>query len=134
MNRGCPLALILLAPAATADAQMMPNPMMPPPTVSSTDPGLVNRPGMNSTPVTSYDPATHERVTYSLDRWSGGFIEGVNTQTRKSWRADIRPDGSMKGKDVDGDAWKYDHRARLYTNLATGRTCQKANLRHVCAQ
>jgi hypothetical protein len=38
----------------------------------------------------------------------------------------------MTGKDADGAAWKYDHRTKTYTNLATGRTCGKANLRHVC--
>lgn len=133
MTRGCRLGLILIAPAQVAVAQMAPNPMMAPPPVSAADPSSVNRPGMNPTPTTTYDPATHERITYNLDRTSGGFIEGVNTETRKAWRADIRPNGSMKGKDVDGDAWTYDHRARLYTNLANGKSCAKANLRHVCA-
>lgn len=130
VRRGLPLVIILLT--SSAAAQMAPNPMMAPPPVSSTDPGMVNRPGMNSTPTVTYDAATHERITYLIDRNTGGFVEGLNTETRKAWRADIRSDGSMSGKDVDGDRWKYDRHARLYTNLATGKTCDKTSLRRVC--
>lgn len=126
------LALVI-APAASAAAQDMGSMMTRPPQASSIDPSVVNRLGMNSTPNTIYDPATHERITYSLNRETGGFIEGVNTETRKAWRADVKADRSMTGKDADGDAWKYDSRARLYTNLTTGQTCKKASLRHVCA-
>ncbi len=131
MTRICPLALILLAtPAATQD--MMGPMMRPPPQASSIDPSLTNRPGMNSTPSTLYDAATHERITYSLNRDTGGFIEGVNTETRKTWHADVRADRSMTGKDANGDTWKYDGRSGVYTNLTTGQTCRRASLRHVC--
>lgn len=125
------LAPILFAPPAAA--QMMGSMTVPPPGAASNDPSQVNRPGMNSTPIVTYDPNTHERITYLIDRTSGGFIEGLNSETRKSWRADIRADGSMSGTDIDGDHWKYDRRAKLYTNLATGKSCEKASLRRVCA-
>jgi hypothetical protein len=118
--------------ATPAAAQMMGPMMTPPPQPNSGDPSLINRAGINSTPLVTYDPATHERITYSLSRESGGFIEGVNTETHKAWHADVRADRSMAGKDADGDAWKYDYRTKTYTNFATGRTCASANLRHVC--
>ena len=127
------LSAFILASALQAAAQDMGSPMMNRPTVGIPDQGMGNSPWSRSTPTTTYDPATRERVTYSIDRLTGGYIEGVNTETRKSWHADIRPDGSMRGKDSDGDSWKYDRRAKLYTNLTTGKTCGKANLRHVCA-
>jgi hypothetical protein len=40
----------------------------------------------------------------------------------------------MSGQDVDGAKWTYDFKTKIYTNLATGRTCRDANLRHVCGQ
>ncbi|HEY1559889.1 MAG TPA: hypothetical protein VGF71_03260 [Caulobacteraceae bacterium] len=83
-------------------------------------------------PSTHYDAATHERIMYNISACTGGFILGTNTDTWKTWHADIKPDGSMSGKDADGDVWTYDHRSKTCTNLATGRTCAKANLRHVC--
>lgn len=134
MTRGCPLALILLATAIAnpGAAQMMGPSMGPPPSAGANDMSRFNGVGMTSTPIVTYDPATHERITYSLSRETGGFIEGVNTETRKTWHADVRADRSMTGRDVDGDAWKYDARTRTYTNLATGKSCAKANLRHVC--
>jgi hypothetical protein len=128
------LALLLLATAIASPgaAQMMGSSMGPPPSAGANDMSRFNRTGMNTTPVVSYDPATHERITYSLSRETGGFIEGVNTETHKAWHADVRADRSMTGKDADGAAWKYDHHTKTYTNLATGRTCVSANLRHVC--
>ena len=83
-------------------------------------------------PTTHYDSATHERIMYNISACTGGFILGTNTDTWKTWRAEIKPDGSMAGKDIDGDAWTYDRRSKLYTNLATGRTCARATLRRVC--
>ena len=85
-------------------------------------------------PTTQYDAATHERIMYNISRCTGGFIQGTNTDTWKTWHADIAADGSMKGTDADGDAWRYDKKAKLYTNLVTGRSCAKSNLRRVCAQ
>lgn len=128
--RALVLTLVIMPLASSASAQMS-NPMMAPPP-SPADPGSINRPGMNSTPTVTYDAATHERITYLIDRNSGGFIEGLNTETHMGWHADIRSDGSMTGKDIAGDRWKYDRRARLYTNLATGKTCEKTSLRRVC--
>jgi hypothetical protein len=85
-------------------------------------------------PTTTYDAATHERVMYNISRCTGGFILGTNVDTGKTWNADVHIGGEITGKDLDGDAWRYDPKAKLYTNFATGRTCAQANLRHVCAQ
>ena len=85
-------------------------------------------------PSTAYDAANHERIMYNISRCTGGFIMGTNTDTWKSWHADVAPGGAMTGKDLDGDAWKYDRTTKLYTNLTTGRSCTAASLRHVCTQ
>jgi hypothetical protein len=85
-------------------------------------------------PSSAYDAANHERIMYNISRCTGGFIMGTNTDTWKSWHADVAANGSMTGKDLDGDRWKYDRASKLYTNLTTGRSCASANLRHVCAQ
>jgi hypothetical protein len=85
-------------------------------------------------PTTRYDATAHERIMFNISRCTGGFVLGVNTDTWKSWNADIQPNGVITGKDLDGDAWRYDPTSKLYTNLSAGRTCARANLRHVCAQ
>ena len=85
-------------------------------------------------PTTHFDAATHERIMYNISGCTGGFILGTNTDTWKTWHANIKPNGSMTGKDADGDAWTYNHSNKVYTNLANGRTCASANLRHVCGQ
>ena len=127
------IALVLTSTSAAVQDMGAPMTMRPPPQTSTVDSRLTNPSDMHPTPSTIYDSAAHERITYSLSRESGGFIEGVNTETHKAWHADVRPDRSMSGKDADGDAWKYDSRTKTYTNLATGKSCAKANLRHVCA-
>jgi hypothetical protein len=90
--------------------------------------------GSSRYPTRAYDEATHERIMYNISRCTGGFIMGTNTDTWKSWHADIHPGGSMDGLDADGAKWTYDPRTKRYSNLASGRTCAEANLRHVCAQ
>jgi|SRR5580658_7903744 hypothetical protein len=85
-------------------------------------------------PTNFYDPSTHERIMYNISQCTGGFIMGTNTDTWKSWHAEINVNGDMSGKDADGNSWKYDRKAKLYTNLGTGKSCADANLRHVCAQ
>jgi hypothetical protein len=85
-------------------------------------------------PTRYFDTAAHERIMYNISACTGGFILGTNTDTWKTWHADIKPDGSMTGKDADGDTWTYDHHSKLFTNLATSRTCAASSLRHVCAR
>jgi hypothetical protein len=84
-------------------------------------------------PTNSYNTVTHERISYNISRCTGGYIMGTNTDTWKSWNADIKPGGAMDGQDLDGSRWTYSPRTHTYTNLATGRSCAHANLRHVCA-
>ena len=83
-------------------------------------------------PKTVYDQPNNERITYNISKCTGGYIRGVNTETGKEWHADIALNGSIAGTDLDGNRWKYDPKTRTYTNLSTGRSCPKANLRHVC--
>lgn len=84
-------------------------------------------------PTVVYDQKAHERITYNISRCTGGFIRGVNQDSGRVWRADIRPDGGMSGQDLDGSKWRYDPKVRLYTNLTTGRSCGQTSLRRVCA-
>jgi hypothetical protein len=84
-------------------------------------------------PSTTYDLAAHERIMFDISACTGGFIRGVNTSTWKSWHADVAADGAMSGADLDGNHWTYDPKAKLYSNLATGKSCSKTSLRHVCA-
>jgi hypothetical protein len=83
-------------------------------------------------PTTVYDSKTHERVSYNLSACTGGYIKGVSADTWKSWNADVTPGGAMAGRDLNGDRWSYDPKARLYTNVSTGRTCSQTSLREVC--
>ena len=84
-------------------------------------------------PTTVYDLPNKERITYNISRCTGGFILGVNTETGKEWNADIKPNGSIVGSDLDGHSWRYDPKTHIYTNRTTGRSCPAANLRHVCS-
>ena len=81
-----------------------------------------------------YDEGGHERVIYNISRCTGGYIIGTNTDTWKSWRTDVHMDGVITGKDLDGNSWRFDPKAKMYTNLTTGRTCASTSLRHVCTQ
>lgn len=98
------------------------------------DPSQIDRAAASSAPVVTYDPGTHEKITYKVSRQTGGFIDGVNTERHKTWHADVHVDRSMTGKDEDGNRWTYDPKAKLFKNLATGRTCAGTGLSHVCAQ
>lgn len=80
-----------------------------------------------------YDQKNHERISYNISKCTGGFIRGQSTVNDRFWRADIRPDGSMAGQDLDGAKWRYDPRTRTYVNLTTGRSCAHTTLRHVCS-
>jgi len=85
-------------------------------------------------PTTVYDLPNRERITYNVSKCTGGYILGVNTDTGKEdWHADIAANGAVAGSDLDGHKWKYDPKTHTYTNLATGRSCPTANLRHVCS-
>jgi hypothetical protein len=118
---------LILIPLATAIAS-------PGAAQSTFDPSQIDRAAASSAPVVSYDPGTHERVTYKVSRQTGGFIDGVNSESHKTWHANVHVDRSMTGKDEDGNRWTYDPKAKLFKNLATGRTCAGSGLSHVCAQ
>jgi hypothetical protein len=133
--------LVLLAfwfvagPLAAAAAPSVNANLSTPKEANALDRGCVSgNIGSSRFPTQTFDEATHERIMYNISLCTGGFIRGTNTDTWKSWHADIHPGGSMNGEDADGAKWTYDHRTKLYTNLTTGRTCSEANLRHVCAQ
>jgi len=84
-------------------------------------------------PVNVYDAHTHERVLANISRCTGGYIKAVNEDTGAHWNADMFENGTARGRDADGHAWRYDPRARQFTNLATNATCAHTDLRHVCA-
>ena len=86
----------------------------------------------NRFPTTTYDPATHQRITYDVDGLEGGYVRGEDTLTGRRWHADIAPGGAMHGRDLDGAEWDYVPAAKLYTNHATGRVCAHTSLLHVC--
>jgi hypothetical protein len=73
-----------------------------------------------------------EMITFQIDPYTGGYIRGVDTRTDKHWHADIAPNGSMRGSDLDGSKWTYSGMLHQFTNLATGRTCAKSTFVHVC--
>ena len=83
-------------------------------------------------PNTIFDESNKEKITYNISACTGGFIYGKNGDTGKSWRADIAPGGAMRGRDVDGDPWRYDPTAHVYTNEKTGRTCSQSSIRLIC--
>jgi hypothetical protein len=85
-------------------------------------------------PLNFYDARTHERVLMNLSRCTGGYIKAVNETTGAHWNADFFGDGTSRGRDADGHAWRFDPKARQFLNLATRATCGKTDLRHVCAQ
>lgn len=124
------LAALTLAPAAPAQVF---NGELAKPRDVQTDLGcLQGSQRAHRFPTTQYDPGAHERVTYDLSPCTGGYIRGVNTDTWKTWNADVKADRSMSGTDLDGARWKYDPQARLYTNFTSGKSCAKTSLRHVC--
>jgi hypothetical protein len=79
-----------------------------------------------------YDPKTNERVMANLSACTGGYVTGTNEATGAHWNVDIYDNGKMEGRDADGHPWRFDPKARLFTNLATSATCARTSLRHVC--
>jgi hypothetical protein len=84
-------------------------------------------------PQNVYDPRTHERLLMNISHCTGGFITAVNEDTGAHWNADFFDDGTSRGRDADGHAWRYDPKTHQFLNLATQATCAKTDLRHVCA-
>ena len=82
-------------------------------------------------PTTVFAQGGRERVTYSLDR-DGGYVKGVDTVTGARWSAEVSASGEIKGKDVDGNRWRYDLQTRVYYNLGAGRSCTATSIRRVC--
>lgn len=81
---------------------------------------------------TILDRATGEDITRAT-RCALRYIKGVNVATGAKWNADIYSGGEIKGVDINGDHFRYDPRTKLWTNLATGKTCAQSTPRHVCA-
>jgi hypothetical protein len=50
-------------------------------------------------------------------------IKGYNFNTGSQWETTIDRDGDMRGRDADGNSWKYDERSGFYQNYGTGKTC-----------
>jgi hypothetical protein len=84
-------------------------------------------------PTRSYDPRTKERVIANISSCSGGWVKGYNEATGAHWNMDALGDGSANGRDEDGHAWRFDPKTKAFTNLATNATCDRTDLRHVCA-
>jgi hypothetical protein len=82
-----------------------------------------------------YDRQSHESITLTTARRGcpAGYIKAENLDTGRKWRVDIDGGGVMAGVDEDGARWRYDPRAKLFTNLATGRSCAHSTPRHVCS-
>jgi hypothetical protein len=85
-------------------------------------------------PTNLYDARTNERILMNISRCTGGYITGTNEATGVHWNADIFSDGTSRGRDADGDRWRYDPKARRFLNLATNVSCSHTDLRHVCAE
>jgi hypothetical protein len=83
-------------------------------------------------PQTVYDAQTHERIAYKFSRCAGGYITGTNQITGRTWNADIKPNGVITGRDIDGHSWRYDPKTHLYTDQTTGRSCARTSIRQVC--
>ena len=79
-----------------------------------------------------YDPHTGERIMMNISACTGGYVLGTNLTTGAHWNADLFDDGSARGRDLDGDTWRFDPKARLFVNLTTKATCAHTDLRHVC--
>ncbi|MHB8286146.1 MAG: hypothetical protein ACYDD1_15915 [Caulobacteraceae bacterium] len=80
----------------------------------------------------TFNPATHERITYNVSRCSGGFINAWNEQNNKHWNVDINADGVAWGKDENGARWRYNPKVDKFTVLNSGKTCTKTDVRRVC--
>ena len=127
------LAVTLLIPTLSSAAPVVNANLAEPRDIANMDLGcLYGSLKGQKFPTTVYDLPNNERITYNISKCTGGYILGVNMDTGKKWHADIALNGSIAGTDLDGHQWKYDPKTRIYTNLATGRTCPKANVRHVC--
>lgn len=75
---------------------------------------------------TEYDWRTGNR--YEIEHHDDAFeqdthVKGYNVQTGSSWETTIDDDGDMRGRDADGNSWRYDEGSSLYQNYGTGKTC-----------
>ncbi|MEM7177208.1 MAG: hypothetical protein AAF503_05850 [Pseudomonadota bacterium] len=53
----------------------------------------------------------------------GARIQGYNYHTGRSWNQTIDQNGSMRGRDADGNHWNYNSGTGAYHNFGTGRSC-----------
>ncbi len=75
---------------------------------------------------TEYDWRTGNR--YEIEHHDDAFeqdthVKGYNLHTGSSWETTIDDDGDMRGRDADGNSWRYDESSSLYQNYGTGKTC-----------
>jgi hypothetical protein len=105
--------------------------------VFSGSPGGLNSvgEGQDCFPRKVYDQQSHESITIAPMRGDcgGGYIKAENRDTGGKWRVEMNGGGFMTGVDEDGAHWRYNPKVKLFTNLATGRSCKHSTPRHVCA-
>ncbi len=71
---------------------------------------------------TKYDRKTGNRYNWSTDSQGETTVKGRNTQTGSTWKTVVEQDGDMRGRDADGNSWKYNATTDRYYNSGTGET------------
>jgi hypothetical protein len=67
-----------------------------------------------------YDWEAGSSYRWQTDPAGNTRVDGFNAETGSMWRATIKPDGSMRGTDSNGQPWTYDSRTGTYMNYGTG--------------
>jgi hypothetical protein len=71
----------------------------------------------------SYDWQSGNSYNYSTDSFGNTNIRGHNYKTGSNWNTTVKPDGSMNGRDGEGNYWRYNSGSGYYYNYGTGKTC-----------
>lgn len=69
----------------------------------------------------TYDNSDGSTTTYGRNIYNGN-----------SWTNQTEADGNQRGRDADGNHWKYDADTTRYYNYGTGKTCSGTGYARTC--
>jgi hypothetical protein len=68
-----------------------------------------------------YDWKTGSSYRWQTDPAGNTRVHGFNAEKGSSWHATIKPDGSMRGTNSNGQPWSYDSSTGTYMNYDSGK-------------
>lgn len=80
----------------------------------------------------TYDWKTGNSYSTSQNIDGSTTVRGSNLSNGSTWTTTIEKDGTQRGRDTDGNYWKYNGDSGSYINYGTGKSCFGTGAAKVC--